>query len=285
MNWKYPAKLLLFGEYTVLSGSSAIAVPTQLFGSNWFKSKKNSTIYERYWAIVDALAKIELSVPIDSTLLEEDRENGVVLQSIIPFGQGLGSSGNICSAFYHRYYQKDRNVWNQDIIQDLVRLENFFHGQSSGLDPVCIFSQQAVLMRPAGIKKLDKNIDLSEFSFFLFDSETKRMTRSLVHSYKEKLKDKKFVKSVMEIEKRNELCIKWLIKNEPQVLFKYFRKLSKLQLEHWPFLIPDPVKIVWRAGIKSDDFYLKLCGAGGGGFFLGMAKNDQKIPREAIKVE
>jgi len=39
---------------------------------------------------------------------------------------------------------------------------------------------------------------------------------------------------------------------------------------------------IWRMGLESDEFYLKLCGAGGGGFILGFAQ-DMKRLRSAVK--
>jgi mevalonate kinase len=30
---------------------------------------------------------------------------------------------------------------------------------------------------------------------------------------------------------------------------------------------------LWKMGLESDNFYLKLCGAGGGGFILGFTPN------------
>jgi mevalonate kinase len=30
---------------------------------------------------------------------------------------------------------------------------------------------------------------------------------------------------------------------------------------------------IWRKGLETDRYYLKLCGAGGGGFILGFVKD------------
>jgi mevalonate kinase len=35
----------------------------------------------------------------------------------------------------------------------------------------------------------------------------------------------------------------------------------------YPF-IPSKVKKIWQEGLDTKSFYMKLCGAGGGGFFL-----------------
>ena len=38
-------------------------------------------------------------------------------------------------------------------------------------------------------------------------------------------------------------------------------------------MIPDNFKKLWKEGIDSNSYYLKLCGSGGGGFILGFTEN------------
>ena len=42
-------------------------------------------------------------------------------------------------------------------------------------------------------------------------------------------------------------------------------------------MIPPLFKELWERGIDGDDFYLKLCGAGGGGFLLGITDDFMKV--------
>jgi mevalonate kinase len=44
-------------------------------------------------------------------------------------------------------------------------------------------------------------------------------------------------------------------------------------------MIPENMKPVWQEGLNRDDFKLKLCGSGGGGFLLGIS-NDFKLTRK-----
>jgi mevalonate kinase len=39
---------------------------------------------------------------------------------------------------------------------------------------------------------------------------------------------------------------------------------------------------MWQYGLESDDFYLKLCGSGGGGFLLGMTHSLNRT-KEALQ--
>jgi mevalonate kinase len=41
-------------------------------------------------------------------------------------------------------------------------------------------------------------------------------------------------------------------------------------------MIPDNFKHVWQEGLKSNDYNMKLCGSGGGGFLLGFTTDLDK---------
>ena len=55
-----------------------------------------------------------------------------------------------------------------------------------------------------------------------------------------------------------------------------FKQLSKLQLQFMKPMIIDPIHDAWLNGIESDQYFLKLCGAGGGGYYLGMTDQIDK---------
>ena len=42
-------------------------------------------------------------------------------------------------------------------------------------------------------------------------------------------------------------------------------------------MIPASIKEVWLAGLESKEYFIKLCGAGGGGFFMIYTPTD-KVP-------
>jgi mevalonate kinase len=47
-------------------------------------------------------------------------------------------------------------------------------------------------------------------------------------------------------------------------------------------MIPDHLVSVWQKGIETNDYYLKLCGSGGGGFILGFTEDYEKA-QESLK--
>jgi mevalonate kinase len=53
------------------------------------------------------------------------------------------------------------------------------------------------------------------------------------------------------------------------------QRLSAFQLEHFVPMIPRTVKGIWEESLQGQDFMLKICGAGGGGFVLGFARTKE----------
>ena len=41
-------------------------------------------------------------------------------------------------------------------------------------------------------------------------------------------------------------------------------------------MIPSAFHKIWEQGIQTNDYYLKLCGSGGGGYILGFAQDYDK---------
>lgn len=46
-------------------------------------------------------------------------------------------------------------------------------------------------------------------------------------------------------------------------------------------MIPSKLLNAWEKGIQTNDYYLKLCGSGGGGYVLGFAEDFEKA-KEAL---
>jgi len=52
-------------------------------------------------------------------------------------------------------------------------------------------------------------------------------------------------------------------------------------------MIPKSFHNIWRKGIDSNQYYLKLCGSGGGGYILGFTDNfeETKLILKDYKLE
>lgn len=71
----------------------------------------------------------------------------------------------------------------------------------------------------------------------------------------------------------NNSCIETLLNGDMKPFFNHLTELSAFQLLYLPEMIPEKMKPLWEAGLQRDDFKLKLCGSGGGGFLLGITRD------------
>jgi len=263
----YPAKILLLGEYTILNGSKALAIPYHDLEGKW--SFEVNELDSRVASRESLLSFIEksgaLSVDLDS--MRKDYENGLWFDSSIPQGFGLGSSGAVIAAIYQRYGKKTLSL--DDDKKALARLEDFFHGSSSGIDPLVSHIQQTLLIHSFSeveVLKTKPQLD----GFFLLNTGKPRQTGPLVEIYQKKLKDPQFMRGCAEILVKDvNFSIDAILKNDCLNLFHHLWHISKFQWDFFQEMIPIKEREVWTRGLETGDYILKLCGAGGGGYILG----------------
>jgi mevalonate kinase len=77
-------------------------------------------------------------------------------------------------------------------------------------------------------------------------------------------------------------CIEDFLHGNVTSLFGNVKNLSQVVLKNFKPMIPDAFHTVWEKGIKTNDYYLKLCGSGGGGYILGFTEDYQKA-QESLK--
>ena len=76
-----------------------------------------------------------------------------------------------------------------------------------------------------------------------------------------------------KFKKYNDASIEAFLKNEGKSLLSNVKSLSKVLYDHFQPMIPKLYRKLWKDGIESNAYYLKLCGSGGGGYILGFTEN------------
>ena len=71
-------------------------------------------------------------------------------------------------------------------------------------------------------------------------------------------------------------CIEDFLHGNVKSLFGNVKKLSKVVLTNFKPMIPAAFHKIWEQGISTNDYYLKLCGSGGGGYILGFTEDYEK---------
>lgn len=284
----YNAKILLFGEYTIITGSPALAIPINQFSGKWaFADKNQANILQadlnNFADYLDEICGNEDNqVDLDVKKFRLQLGEGLYFQSNIPRGYGAGSSGALCAAVFERFSKNKITVTENTDLRELknklAKLESFFHGSSSGIDPLICLINQPVLIKPDQIclARLPLSGD-SKGAIFLLDTGIERKTEPFVRLFLEKCKDDHFAKICREqLAFYNENAIQHFLNSRWKELYESVRQISWIELEYFNEMIPEEFLSAWRKGVEQDLYQLKLCGAGGGGFILGFTKDVEK---------
>lgn len=281
----FPSKLLLAGEYTILQGSYGLAIPWSANYCTWaYDPQAVPDELSRFFDFIKTHEK--LSTCINSSRFRSELDNGLYLKSNIPYGYGLGSSGALCAAILNRFGTLD--LKDIGTITDVLRaLESYFHGQSSGLDPLVSFYNAAILKRQDQFEFQDLDISrfLFQYKIKLIDSRQERNTKSLVAIFKSNLTDPQYALHMREMSQYNESFINELLNISDNGLIEQWKNISKLSLTVFRKMIPETLIPFWTRGLTENAYYLKLCGAGGGGLFLVMVLDEVAFSKAIIEMK
>ncbi|NRS89046.1 mevalonate kinase [Flavobacterium sp. 7E] len=286
------SKILLFGEYGIIRDSKGLSIPYNFYNGA-LKTDENPSAeaiasnasLNRFANYLETL-QIEQPqlVAFDLATLKSDIATGMYFDSSIPQGYGVGSSGALVAAIYDKYAQDKITVLENLTREKLLQLKNifsqmesFFHGKSSGLDPLNSYLSIPILINSkdnieaTGIP--NQSFD-GKGAVFLIDSGIVGETAPMVSIFMENLKDKGFRTMLKnQFVKHTDACVENFLGGDMKSLFSNTKKLSKVVLSHFKPMIPEQFHAIWQKGIDTNDYYLKLCGSGGGGYILGFTED------------
>lgn len=295
------SKILLFGEYGIIKDSKGLSIPYNFYNGalkidehktiNTKKSNDSLLRFAKYLATLQN-EKPEL-VTFDIDALKADVDKGLYFDSSIPQGYGVGSSGALVAAIYDKYATQKitvlENLTREKLLQlkaIFAEMESFFHGKSSGLDPLNSYLSLPILINskdniePAGIPSQTED---GKGAVFLLDSGSTGETAPMVHIFMENMKQEGFRSMVKDqFVKHTDACVHDFLKGDVKSLFGNVKQLSKVVLDNFKPMIPKQFHTLWKKGIETNAYYLKLCGSGGGGYMLGFTEDIDKA-REALK--
>lgn len=288
------AKILLFGEYGIIENSQGLTLPYSFYKgtlkfsdlSSDFEKQSNQYLvdYVAYLSDLELPAKFQLDVKA----LKEDVAKGLFFDSNIPQGYGVGSSGALVAAIFERYSIQKFNpeAISKEDLKEIKKvfgaLESYFHGKSSGIDPLICYMNLPILIENKD--NVDK-VNIAEGkegkgAIFLIDSGIVGETEPMVQVFFEKMKTEGFRKTLKEeFIRYNNACIDAFLKKEMNPLFNNLKKLSVWAYNHFKPMIPESIYKVWKKGLDTNAYYLKLCGSGGGGYILGFTQDYEKAEK------
>jgi len=295
------SKILLFGEYGIIRDSKGLSIPYNFYNGALKKSDNPSAqaiasnaSLNRFADYLESLEKEKTNlVSFDLESLKSDIAAGMYFDSSIPQGYGVGSSGALVAAIYDKYAQDKITVLENLTREKLLQLKNifsqmesFFHGKSSGLDPLNSYLSIPILINSkdhieaTGIP--NQSFD-GKGAVFLLDSGIIGETAPMINIFMENLKDKGFRAMLKnQFVKYTDACVDNFLSGDMKSLFTNTKKLSSVVLNHFKPMIPEQFHEIWQKGIETNDYYLKLCGSGGGGYILGFTE-DLERAKTALK--
>ena len=94
---------------------------------------------------------------------EEELNRGLYFESSIPQGYGAGSSGALIAAFYEHFsispITNPSDTHLKELKKELGVLESYFHGNSSGTDPLVSYLKHSLLLAKDKIDKILQGVD------------------------------------------------------------------------------------------------------------------------------
>ena len=115
---------------------------------------------------------------------------------------------------------------------------------------------------------------------FLLDSGITGETAPMVQIFMEKMKQEGF-RSMLKNQfiKHTDACVEDFLNGNVKSLFGNLKQLSHVVLDNFKPMIPTKFHDLWQQGIESNEYYLKLCGSGGGGYILGFTQDFEKAKK------
>lgn len=274
MRDRYYSKVILFGEYSMIFDATALMIPLTKFSAQWrFASHLDASGGKASNMSLQSFADYlstdnELKNIIDLQRLNHNLYYGLFLSSNVPSGYGLGSSGTLVAAVYDGYAKQKTD----DLLQLKTlfgKMESYFHGSSSGIDPLQCFLGKPFKITPKGVELLSDDFLKKDIHICLIDTKIKSNTKPLVDHFKQQREDAAFLSCFQsEYVPCVTACIDAMIEGDKELFFNSLKQLTKGQLEFLRPMITDNSMDLFTTDFDFN-FGVKISGSGGGGYVLG----------------
>ncbi len=290
----FNSKILLFGEYSLMKGSMALSIPFDKFQGQLLFDNEGGSIKSNHYSVrylveyFNFLEKSGFDNLLKLSEFKKDIEQGLIFETNIPISYGLGSSGAIVASIYNAY-AKNPSAKLEELKIVFSKMESYYHGKSSGLDPLVSYLNKTIIINSEGELKtvsLPKEKNNSNSGIFLLDTKTVGETQPLVSWFLSEYKKDNFRNKIQNtLIPVNNRCINNQLSGDVNLLLRDVKSISKFTFDNFKPMIPDSVKEIWQKGLETKKYYLKLCGSGGGGMMLGFTNNLTKTLNELSSFE
>jgi len=290
MSKEFPGKILLFGEYTIIIGSKALVLPFNKFSGRLEMLEDEDPVgpgvnpgqpdalrsNDKLLGLVQYLEQLKLAGNLpegfDIERFNEQVIGGLYFESTIPEAYGAGSSGALVAAIYDEFASGKSRFESQDfpsLRRILGEIESYYHGTSSGIDPLCCYLNKPVLFDGDDAYPVSVPATPPSSGFFLLDTGSPGRTGPMIEYFKSRLQEPGFLDMInvnlIPLVERN---INLLLETDSRLSVN-MQRLSEMQYNNFHRMIPQDFQRIWHYGLQTGLFSLKLCGSGGGGYLIG----------------
>jgi mevalonate kinase len=287
----FNSKLLLFGEYGLMYDAMALSVPFGRFSgyldfdSDQSHQESSSEIQKFYGHLKSGNSFQQLHFQFDLDKLENDLKEGLYFNSTIPQQYGVGSSGALVASLFSKYAVVPENKLIPEILKtDFAVLESYFHGKSSGLDPLISYLNKPILIdSKKQICPIEFDLNQSGLVVALIDTRKAGATGPLVQHFIDLFNLPEFESAFQkQFLPANNGCIESLLSGDKQKFFAHLERLVRFEVYHFHRMIPANFHRVISFA-HCEKVYIKLLGSGGGGFLLAFAETQNLLDQWSKK--
>ena len=281
MRERYFSKVILFGEYSMIFDTTALMIPLTKFSAQWrfashLDASGGAASNASLQRFADYLSTMDMVKDImDIQRLNHDLCFNLFLDSNVPSGYGLGSSGTLVAAVYDGYAKQKTD----DLLQLKTlfgKMESYFHGSSSGIDPLQCYLGKPFKITPEGVQQLSDDFLKNGIHICLIDTKIKSNTKPLVDHFKQQREDAVFLNRFQsDYVPCVTSCIDSMIQGDTNLFFKSLKQLTKRQTEFLRPMITDNTLDLFTSDFDFN-FGVKISGSGGGGYVLGFTDDVER---------
>ncbi len=286
MRERYYSKVILFGEYSMIFDSTALMVPLKQFSAQWrfashLLAQGSAASNASLQRFAEYLSSLDIKDIFDLQRFNHELYYNLFLDSNVPSGYGLGSSGTLVAAVYDAYAKQKTDDYLK-LKEVFGKMESYFHGSSSGIDPLQCYLGKPFKITPQGVQILSDDFLKKDIHICLIDTKIKSNTKPLVNHFKKQRENPNFLKRFKtEYQPCVKTCIDTMIAGDNELFFNALKQLTKGQLEFLRPMITDNTLDLFT---QDYDFHfgVKISGSGGGGYVLGFT-DDVNRASELLK--
>jgi mevalonate kinase len=276
---RVPGKWVLAGEHSVLKGAAAVALPHPELGlSLVFDPHSSSDALsvsppEANAILNELLGSMGENVKSQGLSLKQP-QGKVQIESTIPVGAGLGSSAALCVALT-QWVSSFLGLDDHKAIELATRLEDRFHGKSSGMDVAVISARQPIAytmahgIRPISVKHLPK--------FTFHDTGLRSSTRTCIERVEKFRHDLPQVAALVDsrMESASQSAVEGLAafdagkRTQGLHLIADAMRNARECFYSWE-LVPGEAQRLEESLLKQGALAVKITGAGGGGMVVAL---------------